>query len=104
MPANAKGAQLVDTSFEDAIAVTPSDTLDAAHRLRNVRAIWADVAGTISVITEAVAKQSEINGNPVPLTSAQAVPLTLTAGRELQLRVAYVLATGTAATGIKAFT
>lgn len=101
MPANSRGAQFVDPGFYDAAAVTPSDTLNIAHRLRGVRGIWADVAGTVSVITEGAAYQAEANGSPDPVTSAQAVSFTLPAGQVLPLQIAYVLATGTAATGIK---
>jgi len=95
------GAEAVDEAFSDAKVVAPSDTIDPTHRLRNVRAIWADVAGTISVITEAAAAAAETSSG-VPLTAAAAVPFTLGAGVPLKLNVAYVLATGTAATGIKA--
>lgn len=102
MPANSKGAACVDTSFEDAVAVTASDTIDEAHRLRGVRALWADVAGTVKIITEAAAARAELNGNPVPVTATQGVALTFLAGVPVPIRAAYVLATGTAATGIKA--
>lgn len=95
------GAEAVDPAFADAVAVTPSDTIDPAHRLRDVRGVWADVAGTLTVITERVAAAGETAGSAV--TATQAVALTLTAGQVLPLQVAYVLATGTAATGIKAF-
>jgi hypothetical protein len=94
------GAEAVDSSFSDAKAVTPSDTIGPVERLRNVRGIWADVAGTVSVITHAVAAAAETSGSAP--TSAAAVSFTLPAGQVLHLEVAYVLATGTAATGIKA--
>lgn len=94
------GADMVDLSFDDALPVVPSDTISPATRLSAVRAIYADVAGTVSVITARVAERGDKTGSAV--TAAQAVSFTLTAGKELSLRVAYVLATGTAATGIKA--
>lgn len=93
------GADAVDWSFNDAVAVVPSDVISPATRLSAVRAIWADVAGTLTVITDTVAQAGDKTGSAV--TAAQAVVLTITAGRELPLRVAYVLATGTTATGIK---
>lgn len=98
---NSTGATMVDEAFRDALVVAPSDTIGAAQRLRDVRGIWADVGGTVSVITDAVAARSEVFGG-APLTAASAVSFTLTAGQALKLQVAYVLATGTAATGIKA--
>lgn len=94
------GADLSDPSFDDAKAVTPSDTIDPAHRLSAVRGLVADVAGTVSVITSATASAGDKTGSGV--TAAQAVSFTLLAGVILPLRVAFVLATGTAATGIKA--
>lgn len=94
------GAAMVDSSFSDALAVTPSDTIAPAQRLHGVRAIWADVAGTVSVITQAVAAKAETSGGA--LTAGNAVSFTLLAGQPLPLEVAYVLATGTAATGLKA--
>lgn len=97
--ATSTGATTTDSSYEDASAVAPSDTISPATRLNQVRAIWADVAGTISVITAKTAREADKTGSAA--TSAQAVSFTLTAGRELPLEVAYVLATGTAATGIK---
>lgn len=93
------GADMVDTSFGDAAVVAGSDTISPATRLHGVRAIWADVGGTVSLITEATARAGDLAGSPV--TAAQAIPFTLTSGRELPLQVAYVLLTGTAATGIK---
>lgn len=95
------GADTVDEAFSDVLAAVPSDTISAATRLRDVRGIWADVAGTLKVITEAVASLAETNG--AVLSAANGVTLTMTAGAPLKLRVAYVLATGTAATGIKVF-
>lgn len=95
------GAAMVDSTFTDANVVTPSDVIDTTHRLRNVRGIWADVAGTVSVITQADADAALATGQA--LTAAKAVSFTLPAGTVLTLSVAYVLATGTAATGIKAF-
>jgi hypothetical protein len=95
------GADRVDASFSDVLAVAPSDTISPATRLRGVRGIWSDAGGTVSVITEAVASRGEATGSAV--TAAQAVSLTLTAGQALPLQVAYVLAAGTAATGLKAF-
>jgi hypothetical protein len=97
----ATSATTVDATFNDALAVTPSDTISLGHRLYNVRGVWADVAGTISVITQVVAASAEKSGG-LP-TAGQAVSFTLAAGQVLPLEVAYVLATGTAATGIKAF-
>lgn len=93
------GADLVNDSFGDAAVVTKSDTIGPTTRLRDVRGIWADVAGTVNVITEAAAKASEVNG--AALSSANGVSFTLLAGQVLPLKVAYVLSTGTAATGIK---
>ena len=98
---DALGQERVSTTYQDALALTPSDTISPANRLRDVRAIWADVGGTVSVITEAVATKSEVSGSAA--TSAQAVSITLTSGKELNLAIAYLLNTGTAATGIKAF-
>lgn len=94
------GADQVDLTFDDAKAVVPSDTISPATRLSGVRAIWADVGGTLTVITNAVAQAGDKTGSAV--TAAQAVAFTITSGKDLALRVAYVLATGTAATGIKA--
>lgn len=98
---NSTGATMVDEAFRDAKAVAPSDTISIATRLRDVRGIWADVAGTLTVITEAAAALAEVNG--AALSAANGVPFTMTAGVPLKLQVAYVLATGTAATGIKVF-
>lgn len=99
---NGNGADLVDGSYIDAKAVTPSDTidgLDGTHRLRGVRAIWADVGGVVEVITQKTAQALELKGTAP--TSANAVPFTLLSGVLLPLQVAYVLATSTTATGIK---
>lgn len=95
------GAAMVDDAFSDAISVAPSDTISPATRLRDVRGVWADVAGTLKVITEAVAVAAEVKGTA--LSAANGVTLTVTAGTPLKLQVAYVLLAGTAATGIKAF-
>lgn len=96
---NSTGAEMVDEAFRDAAVVAPSDTIGAAQRLRDVRGIWSDAGGTLSVITESVAALSETRGGV--LTAANAVPWVLTAGQVLKLQVAYVLLTGTAATGLK---
>lgn len=95
------GATMVDEAFSDALVVAPSDVINPATRLRDVRGIWADVAGTLKVITEAAAVAAEVKG--AALTAANAVTFTIPTGTPLKLQVAYVLATGTAATGIKAF-
>lgn len=58
----ATGAEKVDAAFDDALVVTPSDTISPATRLRDVRGLWADVAGTVHVITEKVASGVERNG------------------------------------------
>jgi hypothetical protein len=97
---DALGQERVSKTFRDALAVTPSDTIGPAQRIRDVRAIWADVGGTVSLITDAVATNKELNDGGT-LTSASAVSFTLLSGVILELGVAYVLATGTAATGIK---
>lgn len=97
---NSSGAANVDKSFDDALVVTPSDTIGPAQRLRDVRGIFCDVGGTLKVITQNVAAASEAGGPA--LTAANGVSFTVVAGQVLDLKVAYVLATGTAATGIKA--
>lgn len=56
------GAESVDPSFDDALVVTPSDTVAFATRLRAVRGLWADVAGTVRVITERQANYSDQMG------------------------------------------
>lgn len=54
-----KGADLVDSSYDDAAVVTPSDTISSAHRLRGVRGLFADVGGNITVISNAAASKAE---------------------------------------------
>lgn len=97
---NSRGAALADEAYDDALAVTPSDTISPAHRLTGVRGLFADVGGTITLITSAAASAGDLNGPPV--TSANGVEFTVLPGVVLPVRAAYVLATGTAATGIKA--
>lgn len=94
------GAERVDGSYDDAVAVLGNDTISVSHRLRDVRALWADVAGNVSIITETAASTGETVGPPV--TAANAVSFILPAGQALPVRVAYLLATGTDATGLKA--
>lgn len=94
------GAELVDSSFNDAVVVTPSNTIAAAERLRDVRGIWADVGGNVTLITDAVASKSEVDGGN--LTASNAVTFVVPTGKVLPVKTAYVLSTGTAATGIKA--
>lgn len=163
-------------AFDDAVAVTPSDTISSATRLDGVRALFSDAGGAIVVVTAAAGRRADKAGinafgqvtelditaggtgydtatvgfsggggtgaaataavvggvvtgltitNPgkgytsaptVAIThgstgtgataaakvAAPAVSFTLLAGVPLDLSVAYVLAQGTAATGIKA--
>lgn len=99
---NGIGADKVDGSYSDAVAITPSDTidgLDGTHRLRGISGLFADVGGVVEIITQKTAQALENTG--VAPTSANAVAFTLGAGVILPLRVAYVLATSTTATGIK---
>lgn len=98
---NSKGAGLVDAAFDDAQTVTPSDLINAAHRLKDVRGLWSNDGGDVAVITETVAATAERTG--VPTTAAAEVIFTLLPGVFLPLRVAYVLAADTAATDVKVF-
>lgn len=98
---NGLGASLVDPSFDDVVAVTPSDVLTAAHRLSGVRALRCDVGGNLTLITNTVAAADDKNGTAT--VSGQAVQLVAATAETIQIRAAYVLATGTTATGIKAF-
>lgn len=93
------GADAVDDSFVDAAVVAPSDVISPATRLRQVRGVFCDVGGTLTVITEATAQAGDKTGSTV--SAAQAVAFTVVAGALLKLQVAFILATGTAATGIK---
>ena len=70
----------MDDVFNDAVAVTPSDTVDQFYDT-----LYVGGAGAVKVMTS--------RGNQVTLT---AVP----AGTRLPLRVRRVYATGTTATGI----
>lgn len=56
------GAEMVDASYSDAVAVTPSDTISPATRLRQVRAIWSDAGGTVTVVTDAAAGRADQAG------------------------------------------
>lgn len=97
---NGNGADLVDGSYNDVQAVTASDTISDAHRLRDVRGIRADVGGNLTVVSEAAAVAvGGVDGN---LTAA-GVQLVIGTGELIPLRVAYVLTTGTTATGLKVF-
>lgn len=98
---NGKGAGLVDGAFDDAQTVTPSDTINAAHRLKDVRGLWSNDGGDVAVITETVAAAGEKSGTAP--TAANEVIFTLLPGVFLPLRVAYVLAADTAATDVKVF-
>lgn len=93
------GAIATDESYANAAVVAPSDTIGPAQRLHEVRGVFCDVGGTLKVITEATAVSSELGGGA--LSAARAVSFTVPTGTVLPLAVAYVLATGTAATGIK---
>lgn len=93
------GADAVDDSFADASVVVPSDTISAATRLRQVRGIICDVGGTVTLITEIAAQNGDKTGSAV--TAGQAVPFALGSGVLLRIQAAYILATGTTATGIK---
>lgn len=96
----ATGADRVDSAFDDAQVVTPSDTLTPAHRLSGVRALWSDTGGNVTLITEAAASKAANVGPPV--TSGSAVTFIAPAGGVIHVRAAYVLATGTDDQGLKA--
>ena len=73
--------------YTDAVAVTPSDTVDLVYV---TRALVATVAGNISV-------------NMFPgLDSSNPVVIPIAAGEILRIRASRVLATSTTATGIVA--
>jgi hypothetical protein len=97
---NSRGADLADGAYDDALAVSPSDTISPANRLSGVRGLVADVGGNLTLITATVAAAGDNGGSAV--TAAQAVEFVVPTGVILPIRAAYVLATGTAATGIKA--
>lgn len=56
------GADRVDSAFDDAQPITPSDTLTPAHRLSGVRAIRSDTGGNVSIITEGAASAGALSG------------------------------------------
>jgi hypothetical protein len=97
---NSSGAALVDDSFDDLKVLTKSDTIDEAHRLKDVRAIRSTAGGAVTVITQAAAAAAFAAG--APPTSSNGVAVTLVAGETLRLRVAYLLSTGTSAADVEA--
>lgn len=97
---NSTGVELVDDSFNDIAIVTKSDTIDEAHRLKDVRAIRSTAGGAVKVITYAAYSAAMALG-AYP-TAANGVVVTLVAGETLRLRVAFVLSTGTAAADVEA--
>lgn len=73
----------MESTYKNAVAVTPSDTVLLAHQAAR---LYVASAGTVTVLT----------------AKDQVVQLTAVAGGTLPIQVKRVNATGTAATGIVA--
>lgn len=95
---NPNGYDLVDDSYSDLIAITPSDTKTSVQRLQGIRALHnaGSAAGTITIISTAAAVANEKAGTALPAGTL----LEFAPGQVIQIQAAYVLATGTSATAV----
>lgn len=95
------GADRVDSSFDDALAITPSDTISQATRLSGVRALRADVGGNVTVVTSEQVRKGDQGKGPTDFGGVSAVAITGQGNYTvLPTGVTFTGGGGTGATGV----